>query len=183
MGNCFGRSASATVDSVPPPQPQEKAQSTHPTSKPSSDVVPSVASSSRGDGRKPTYVSATNDDDAMALTLHGAVRRERVQSEHTALSQRLHDGRDYPPPSSGGGVLTSQHSDRFEKLSHQYPSGGMGSTSRNRSVSMGASLHGSRSHSPGHRTRAASTSLRGSGQEGRPRFPSSLPSLLPNDFR
>jgi hypothetical protein len=180
MGNCFGRSA--TVPSVPPPQPHEKAQSTHPTSIPSSDVVPSVASSSRGDGRKPTYVSITNDDDAMTLTLstkHGAVRRERVQSEHTAASQRLRDGRDYLLPSSGGDVLTSQHSDRLEKLSHQYPSGGMGSTSRNRSVSMGASLHGSRSHSPGHRTRAAS----GSGQEGRPRFPSSLPSLLPNNFR
>src|SRR5260370_26533479 len=115
MGNCFGHSASATVDLVPP-QPQDKAQSTHPTSKPSSGAIPSEASSSHDNSRKPTYVSATNDDDSMALTLHGAVTSEHVQSEHTALSQHLHDGRDYPPPSSRGDVLTLQHLDRFEKL-------------------------------------------------------------------
>ncbi len=163
MGNCFSRRATATVPSVSPPQPQEKAQSTRPTSVPSSDAAPTV----------PLTVS----------TKHGVVRRvrARVQSEHTAFSQRLRDGKDYPLPSSGGDVLTSQHSDRPEKHSHQSPSSGVGSTPRSRSVSMGAHLQGARSHSPGHRTRF--TSLHASGQEWRPRFPSSLPSLLPNGFR
>src|SRR5258707_5532927 len=87
MGNCFSRRATATVPSVPPPQPQEKAQSTRPTSVRSSDAAPTV----------PLTVS----------TKHGVVRRvrARVQSEHTAFSQRLRDGKDYPLPSSGGDLL------------------------------------------------------------------------------
>jgi hypothetical protein len=157
MGCLFSKSN--TVPSVPTP---EKPQSPQPTSIP--DRTTSTQSPRPG-----TPTSA---------------RRPRAQ---TGLSQRHNGGRDYPPPSSGGDVLTAQHPDRQEMRSRQHPSGGTGHMQRTRSVSMDvAGLQGAPSQSAGRRNRTASTAtgqITAGRQGGRPRFPSTLQSLLSNDFR
>ncbi len=195
MGNCFGSRAQAVLP--------ETTQSPHPTS------MPSVASSSQGGTRKPAHVTTPSDDDVMSSTpsLKPATRA-RVQSQNAASSQRRHrdDGEDHLLLSSRVDVFTSQNTDRQEMRSPQYPSSETGSTQRARSVSMGIALQGAPSRSSSRRNRAVSTTLHGNGHQRtstksmsgvssatsqmppgrqgvRPRFPSALQSLLPNDFR
>jgi hypothetical protein len=158
MGCLFSKSK--TVPSVPTP---EKPQSPQPT--PIPDRTTSTQSPRSG-----TPTSA---------------RRPRAQ---TGLSQRRrNDGRHYPPPSSGGDVFTAQHPDRQEMRSHQHPPGGTGHMQRTRSVSMDVTaLQGAPSQSSSRRNRTASTAtgqITAGRQGGRPRFPSTLRSLLSNDFR
>lgn len=172
----------------------------------------SMASSSQSRRRKPTHSTTPRDNDAMTSTPSprpGAVRRARAQSQDTTPScrHRCLDGRGYPPSSSGGDVFTSKLPDLQKTYSPQHPSGGTGPMQRTRSVSMSVtSLQGARSHSSGRRTWAASISSHGheyqrvgtqstSGlpsettrmlagrQEGRPRLPFSLHSLLSNNVR
>ena len=128
--------------------------------------------------------------------------RVRTQSQGSALSERRHrDGRDYPPPSSGGNVFILQFPDRQETPSRQFPSGGEAPVDRTRSLSMGATASkGAPSHPSPRRSRATSTSVQGSGhqrvrstssatsqtstrRQGRSRVPFALQILLPNDFR
>jgi hypothetical protein len=102
--------------------------------------------------------------------------RARAQS-HAALPRRRHDGGgDYPPPSSGGDVFTSQHPDRHEMRSRINPSGGSGRVQRTRAVSMETALQSASSHLSRIRNRTVSTGRRS-------RFPFALQSLLPSDFR
>ena len=177
MGNCF--SSSAVVPSSPPPPlpapPPETAQGTHPTS----ILLPNVsypssfmASSFQGSRRKPTHATTPYNDDSMTSTSSpapGVVRRVRAQSQDTASLRRRsrRDGRDNPPPSCRGDVLTSQHPDRQEMYLHQHPSDGAGPTmQRTRSVSMGvSSLQSTRSHSSGRGAWAASISSNGNGHQ------------------
>jgi hypothetical protein len=86
-----------------------------------------------------------------------ASARTIARSQSATLSQRRHDdGGDYPPPSSGDDVFISQHPDRQEMRSRQYPSDGLSS---------------------------ATSQIPAGRQGGRSRFPFALQSLLPNDFR
>ena len=180
MGNC--RSCSVVEPSSPPPLPAprpalapETAKCTHPTSMPSGspNVSYPSSSSSQGSRRKPAHATTPCGDDAMTSTPSpkpGVVRHARAQSQGTA----------------------SRHSDR------QHTSGGAGPMQRTRSVSMGVtSLQGARSHPSDRRTWAASISSQDNGtqsmsatiqiltgrQEGRPRLPFSLPSLLSNNVK
>src|SRR6267154_2362175 len=111
--------------------------------------------------------------------------------------------RDYPPPSSGGDLFTSQHPDRQEMRSDQYPSGGTGRIQRTRAVSMHVSaLLSAPSHLSRRLNRTASPAIHSGGHQhvgtqpvsttgqipagrwgGRSRFPLALQGLLPCDFR
>jgi hypothetical protein len=123
-----------------------------------------------------------------------------VPLQRTITSRR----KDHPPPSSEGDVFISQHPDRLEMRSRQYPSGGAAPMQRTRSVSMDVTaLKGAPSTSSGRRNRTTSTAVQGNGhqrvrtksissatsqtlaerQGGRSHFPFALQSLLPNDFR
>jgi hypothetical protein len=119
---------------------------------------------------------------------------------HAAFSQRRHDD-------GWGDLFTSQRPDRQEVRSRQYPSGRMSPLRWIRSVSMDVTaLQSAPSHLSRRRNRTASTAGHGDGhrrvgiqsmsglssatgqitagrQRGRRRFPSTLQSLLSNDFR
>ena len=136
----------------------------------------------------------------------GSTKSARARAQSHGAPRRHDNGRDSPPPSFGGDVFISQHPDRQEMASRQYPSGGAVPMQRNRSMSMDvAALKGAPSHSSGRRNRTTSTAVQGSSgghqrvgtksmsaatsqtpagrQGGRSRFPFALQSLLPNDFR
>ena len=111
--------------------------------------------------------------------------RACAPSQGAVLSQRPHDdGRDYPPPSSGGDLLTSQYPDRQEMPSRPHPSGSTSRMQRTRSVPMDVSAPPS-SSAPSRMSRQknCSASLTAGRQGDRSRFPFALQSLLPNDFR
>src|SRR6267154_2938701 len=159
-----------TVPSVPTPErpqpPQPQPQPREPTSIP------------RGTTSTPPQRHGTSTSE-----------RPRAKSQSAASTPRRHiDGGDYPPPSSEGDVFTSQHPDRPEMPSRQYPSRETGRTRRNRSVSMvnPTALPSTPLQSFSRRKRTASTArgqLTAGRQGGRSRFPFSLQSLLANDFR
>jgi hypothetical protein len=147
------------------------------TSAPTQEKTPQPASTPDGTTSTPSPRTGT----AMSA-------RMRAQSHGAALSQRRHDdGRDYPPPSSGGDVFTSQYPDREDMRSRQNPPGGTGRMQRTRSVSMDVTaLQGAPLQSSSRRNRTASsaTGQSAAGRQGaRSRFPFALQSLLPNDFR
>jgi hypothetical protein len=150
-------SKSKTVPSVPTP---EKPQSLQP-------AIP--------DGT--TWIPSPRPGTATSARAQGAAFSQR----------RRDDGRDYPPPSSGVDVFTSQHPDRQEMHSRQYPSGGTGRMQRTRSVSMDVTaLQGAPSQSSSRRNRTTTTAtgqITAGRQGARSRFPFALQSLLPNDFR
>jgi hypothetical protein len=131
-----------------------------------------------------------------------AVTPERVRSQDSTSSQRRRDDRDYPPMLSG----SNPHSQ--EMSSHLFLPRHSGSAQLHRSISMDTTFTQGRSHSPSRMSRTSSTILPGRGsqptstqfesglasgtgqmrvrarrQESRPRFPSTLQSLLSNDFR
>jgi hypothetical protein len=188
MGNCCSDSTTR-----PSPAPTQTTPSTHPTPIPSSYE----ASSSKAINGWPS--PATQHDHEMTpipSPKHSAVTPERMRSQDSTSS---HD-RGYPPPSSGS-IPHLQ-----EVHSHLYRSRGRGSAQLHESMSMDTpSPEGPRSHSS-RMTRTPSTPLLGNGhqptgtqvasgpasrtsqmsaegQERRLRFPSTLQSLLPNDFR
>jgi len=132
----------------------------------------------------------------------------RAQSQGSTLSRGRHDdGRDCPPRLSRGDVLTSQHPDRQEMRSRQYPSDGTGPMQRTKFMSIDVTaLQSALSHSYRRMNKTAPPAVHGSGHQcvgtqsvsslssatsritagrrgGRPRFPFALQSLLPNDFR
>ena len=171
MGICCSRSDFEL--SVPTDTP-EKTRSPQPTSKP--DGTTSTPSHRPG-----TAMSARS-------------------LAHAAFSHRRHDdGR--------GDLFTSQHPDRQEMCSRQYPSGRISPLQWIRSVSMDVTaLQSAPSHLSRRRNRTASTAEHGNGhrragiqsmsglssatgqitagrQRGRPRFQSTLQSVLSNDFR
>jgi hypothetical protein len=177
MGNCF---SSKTEPSVPTP---EKTQS------------PQAASIPDGTTSTPSHRPGT-----------ATSARPRAQSKG---AQRRHDdGGDNSPPWGNvfGTLFTSQYLDHQE-MSRSDPSSGTGRIERPRHVSMNAAAQSAPSQSSSPRNRAASTvaghgigrqrvatkSMSGMSsatgqiaagrQGGRSRLPSTLQSLLHNDFR
>ena len=164
MGNCCG--SAATVPSSEP-RPVQEAQPPAPTRPPpilpsGPSRTPSVASR-RGSIKKHTSGTAQLDGER-SLRNSGAGTSERARSQ------------------------TLQTSRPQEVNLQPYPSGGTDSSQRHRTKSMNAPQR-QRSHSSGPRPRTASASasvsqaVSTSSPEGRPRFPSSLQSLLINEFR
>jgi hypothetical protein len=188
MGNCC--SGSATEPSPSPPRPV-----TAPTQgrEPSSSSY--VASSYKSTSGMPTHGAAQNDYELATLSLnHAAATPERTRSQDPTSSQcRRDDGRDEPPPSSGSNPRSHLFRPRGPQLQ--------------KSISDATFSQGQRSHSSNRMTRtSSSTILTGHGpqpthtqfepelasgtgrmpadrQERRPRFPSTLQSVLSNDFR
>lgn len=195
MGNCCGGSAAVPSDSPPQPVPaptQATVPSPHPT--PSSNVASSP-------GLVPAHDTTQQDYEMNTLSYnHGAVASERQDS---TPSQRRGDDRDHPPPSPPS--ASNPHSQ--ETNSYLYKPRGKPSPRLHKSVSVDTPFpQRPRSHSPSRMTRTSSTVLSGHGpqptdtqsesgqapgtgqmpadrQERRPRFPSTLQSLLSNDFR
>ena len=167
MGNCFGKSD--VVSTLPT---QEHPQQ---TSIPTATI--STPPSGTGTANSP---------------------RLRTPSQSSALPKRRHhDGRDYPPTSSGGDAFILQFPDQEIPL-RQIPSGGEPPMDRARSLSVGATASkGAPSHPSPRRSRATSTAAQGSSRQrvkstssatsqtrqGRSRVPFALRILLPNDFR
>ena len=190
MGKCH--SNSATVPSSPPHQPTSAPTQTAPSTPPT--FIPSSyeASSSRAINRRPSHdvTRHVHEMTPMLSPEHSAVTPERTSS---------HD-RGYPPPSSIPQEVQNE--------SHPYRSRGprRGSPQLHGSMSMDTpSPEGPRSHSS-RVTRTSSTPLLGNGhqptgtqvasgpasgtsqmsaerRERQLRFPSTLQSLLSNDFR
>ncbi|KAF8474332.1 hypothetical protein DFH94DRAFT_695408 [Russula ochroleuca] len=112
-------------------------------------------------------------------------QRETVQSTHpTSMSSST--------LLSKPSATTLAHERFLDSASSQHPRGSGSSLQRSRFISdasHAALPQGALSHSSRTRTASASASMLGrsrlpaEGYEGRPRFPSTLKSLLPNDFR
>jgi hypothetical protein len=151
-----------------PSAPQ--AASTHPPPIPSPGPSRTPSVSSRRDSSQRHTRSTSQYEGEKPLRNSGVVTSERSERSERARSQTL------------------QNSPPQETHLQQYSSGGTDSSQRHRTKSMNAPQR-QRSHSSGPRPKTASASasasqaVSASSPEGRPRFPSSLQSLLTNEFR
>ena len=142
-----------TVPSSPPPLPAQAGETVQSTHQTS---VPSSTTS-------------------IPLPKPGATTPTHDRFSDFASSQRPHHSEMRFQPSGGSGSLPRS---RFmSDASHALPQGALSHSSRPRTASASASAP---MHSSG--IRVGSRPL-AEGQEGRPRFPSTLKSSLPNDFR
>jgi hypothetical protein len=182
MGNCFGRSSTATEPSVPAPQPKKSqppcpakpAQTNHQT--PKSSLDGSYQESSHGSNKK--HAGATVQDRGEAETATASPKSlvpglSRAMSQDWGSSQPHRDGTNYP--SWGNILLSSEDPHRQERFPQGTPLHSPGRMNR-RMNSENVLRNG---HTPGSfLTRGAVE-----GQEGRSRFPPTLQGLLSNDFR
>ena len=201
MGNCCGgNTVSPSSPSRPLPMPtQATAPPPHPTSTPSFRVASSqsgmLAHGAAQDNYEMTKLSLSHE--------HSTVASERMPSQDSTSSQRRRDDRDYyPPPPSG----SDPYGQEMDSNKFQFRSRGRPSPQLRKSISMDTQFpQGPRSHSPSRMTRTSSTNLFGQArhppgtqvesglsgtgqtpadrQERRTFFPSTLQSLLSNDFR
>ena len=190
MGNCCGRSATVPPPSSTPTLPapartQETTSSTHQTSTPSSHTRPSKRKTRKPAPkrrtRKPAHDTPQHDYETTAL------------SQGSTSSQPRGDDRDHPAPSSSS-----------NPRSRPFRSRGGHSHQIHKPMSSDTTFsQGPRSHSPSRMTGTSPTPLLGHGpqltgtsgpasgtsqiptqrQERRPHFPSSLQSILSDDFR
>jgi len=192
----------ALVPSSSPPRPvltltPETVLSTHPGSEstPSSRVL----SSSKSINGLSAHDTAQHANEMATLSpKHSAVTPERMRSQGSTSSLRRRVDGDHPPMSSGSIPLSQ------EMPSHIYRRGY--SPQLHKSISMDTTSQGPRSPSSTRMTRTSSTAPLGGGpqptgtqlesglalgigqmpanrQKHRPRFTSTLQSLLSNDFR
>ena len=199
MGNCCGGSATVPSESSSPskPVPVHTVPSSHSTFTPSSHV----ASSSKSISGTPVYDTAHHEYEMTTLSPeNSAVAPERLRSQDSTSSQRRRDDRDYPPPPSD----SNPHGQEMRSL---YRHRGPPSKPQKSRPTATTSPQGPPSHPSSQMTRTPSTFLHGddrsqptgtqpesglaSGtgqmpvdrQERRPRFPSTLQTVLSNDFR
>jgi hypothetical protein len=194
MGNCS--SASATMSPSPPTRPLPA-----PMVPPTSTPLSHVASPRTPPNKMPTHGTTQHDYEMPTLPhKHSAVASERMPSQASTSSQRRSDDRDIPLPPSG----SDPHSQ--EMPSYKFKSRGRVPPQLHKSISMDTPFPQGRPHSPSRMARTSSTTLLGQGpqptgtqvesglasgtgqipadgQKRRPHFPSTLQSLLSNDFR
>jgi hypothetical protein len=177
MGNCCG--SAATVPSEPMPYPQHAPAPSHPSS--TSHTLPvaeeslqsSVVWSSHGSNGK--HARATVQDNSKPR----APTPSRALSQDWESSRPHRDGTDDLP--SFGNVLASQDSRRQETVSQRtrlHTPGRMDRRMNSENV-----FGNGRTPQFGQFLTPGAGQIPVEGQEGRPRFPSTLQSLLSNDFR
>ena len=203
MGGCFSKPKVSPSDPTPVSETIQSPQPSQPTSKPDVTTSTPLPTPGKGMGARVRALSqsaglsqrrhhdgkdnpppSSKPDGTTSTPSPGPGKemkaRTRAKSDAAGLSHRpRRDGKDYPPLSSGGDVFTLQHPDRREMPSRQNSSDETGRGPRTRSVSMDASLQ---SFSRRIRTASLVTGQITAGR-GRSRFPFSLQTLLPNDFR
>lgn len=190
MGNCCSGSATGSSSSHSRPV-------TAPTQGREPSSSSNVDSSSKSLSGMPAHGATQHNYELATLPpKHGVATPERTRSQNPSQnptsSQRRRDDRDEQSPSSGSDPRSHPFRPRGPPLQ--------------KSISDATFSQGQRSHSSNRMTRATSTTLPGHGpqpthtqfeselasgtgrmpadrQERRPRFPSTLQSVLPNDFR
>jgi hypothetical protein len=191
MGNCCGSAATAPSKPIVAtplqpelPRPVKTVQTNHQASKSSLDgscQKSSAVSSSHGSNEK--LARATVQDNRETVTSTSSSKPlapipSRALSQDWESSQRHRDGTDYP--ASFGDAFASQDPYRQETVPQRtrvHTPGRMNRRMKSETLS-------SNGHTPQFGpflTPGAGQPVEG--QEGRPRFPSTLQSLLSNDFR
>jgi hypothetical protein len=188
MGNCCGSTATkpsvSETTPTPPPGPAETTQTNHQASGSSSDVSyqkSSVVSSSHGSNEKlrQKHAHATVQDNRGTVSTSTyspkprALTPSRALSQDWQSSQRHHNGIGNLP--LWGDVLASQDLHHQETSPHGTPSGRIKRMNSENVFVNGRTPQFGQFLTPG--------AMSVEGQEDRPRFPSTLQSLLSNDFR
>jgi hypothetical protein len=184
MGNCCGGTAIVPSEPIPPLLlPARTAQTNHQASNSLSDGSSSVVSSSHGSNEKHARAAVQANRETVTISISSSIPRapmpSRALSQDWESSQPHRDGIE--DLLSFGDALASQDPHRQETVLQRTRLHTPGRTARR--MNSENVLGNGRTPQFGPFLTAGVGQMPAEGQEVRPRFPSTLQSLLSNDFR